>query len=89
MVRIVAVGAVLVAVMVAIRDHRLLQRTHVVGSCATVVEVTDGSEWRSCVAGRLTDRPGLSLAGCTDYGLYLNAEYLHCPASLASDTIRQ
>jgi hypothetical protein len=89
MLRIVAVGAVLIAVMFAVKDYRLLQRSHVVGSCAMVAEVTDGSEWRSCVAGRLTDRPGLSMDGCTDYGLYLEAEYWHCPAALAGSAIGQ
>jgi hypothetical protein len=92
MVRIVAVGAMLVAVMIAIKDHRLLERTHVVGSCSTVAQTsvsTDGSEWRSCVAGRLTGRPGLALAGCTDFGVYRDAEFWQCPATLAGNAIRQ
>jgi hypothetical protein len=87
--RIVAVGAVLVASLVAIKDHRVLERTHVVGSCSTVAQIEDGSEWRACVAGRLTDRPGLAMAGCADWGVYEDVEYWHCPASLAGNTLRQ
>jgi hypothetical protein len=87
--RIVAVGAVVVAVMVAVKDHRVLERTHVVGTCSTVAQIEDGSEWRSCVPGRLTDRPGLSMAGCTDFGLYDETEYWHCPATLAGNPTRQ
>jgi hypothetical protein len=87
--RIVAVGAVLAAAMIGVKQHRVLQRTHVVGSCSTVMGATDGSEWRSCVAGRLTGRPQLAFDGCTDFGVFRDAEYWHCPAPLAADAARQ
>jgi hypothetical protein len=89
MLRIVAVAAMLVAGMIAIKDHRLLERTHVVGSCSAVSDSADGSAWHSCVSGRLTGRPSLSMAGCTDFGPYRDAEFWQCPAKLAGSTVRQ
>ena len=89
MLRIIVVGAVLAALMIGIKDQRVLQRTHVVGSCSTVAGSPDGSEWHSCIPGRLTGRPGLSMDGCTDFGLYRNAEFWQCPATVAADTTRQ
>ena len=68
LLRIVAVGTVLIALMIAVKDHRLLQRAHLVGYCSTFAQAADGSEWRSCVPGRLSGRPGLEFNSCTDYG---------------------
>ena len=80
MLRIVAVGAVLVALLVAIKDQRLLQRAHLVGYCSTVAQAEDGTEWRSCVPGKISGRPGLVLDACTDFGRYGRAEIWNCPA---------
>lgn len=82
MFRIVAVGALLVALLITIKDQRVLQRAHLVGACSTVGGAPDGSEWRSCVPGKLSGRPALTLDSCTDWGLYGKAEYWSCPARL-------
>lgn len=89
MLRIAAVGAVLIALLIAVKDHRVLERSHVVGSCAKIGERFDGSEWRACVPGRLTGRPGLTLAGCTDLGRRDVAEIWHCPTRLEANALRQ
>lgn len=88
LLRIVAVAAALIAMLIAVKDHRVLQRAHVVGSCATVLKDADGSEWRSCVAGTLSGRPDLSRSGCTDAGPRGSTEFWHCPASVAEDVVR-
>jgi hypothetical protein len=82
MLRIAAVGAVLIALLITIKDQRLLQRAHLVGYCSSVNQAADGSEWRSCVPGRISGRPGLVLDGCTDYGRYGRAEVWNCPATI-------
>jgi len=92
--RIIVVGAVLAALMIGIKDERILQRTHIVGSCSAVPDSTvsssvGGSEWHSCVPGRLTGRPGLTMDGCTDFGLYRNAEFWQCPAKVTADPTRE
>ena len=68
MLRIVAVGALLVALLITIKDQRVLQRAHLVGYCSTFASAADGSEWRKCVPGKLSGRPGLELNSCTDWG---------------------
>ena len=68
MLRIVAVGAVLIALMITVKDQRVLKRAHLVGSCSTVASVADGSEWRQCVPGKLSGRPGPELDSCSDWG---------------------
>jgi hypothetical protein len=82
LLRIVTVGAVLIALLVTVKDQRLLQRAHLVGYCSTVAQAADGTEWRSCVPGRISGRPGLELDSCTDYGRYGRAEVWNCPAGL-------
>jgi len=87
--RIIVVGAVLAALMIGLKDQRVLERTHIVGSCSTVSGSSlDGSQWHSCVPGRLTGRPGLTMDGCTDFGLYRNAEFWQCPAKVTADPTR-
>ena len=82
MLRILAVGTVLIALLITVKSQRVLQRAHLVGYCSTVARATDGSEWRSCVPGKLSGRPGLELNSCTDYGRQGNAEFWNCPSAL-------
>jgi len=89
MLRIFAVAIVLAGSMIAAKDHRLLARTHLVGSCATVATAKDGSEWRACGAGTLSGKPSLAQAGCTDAGARGSAELWRCPATLAANVARQ
>ena len=89
MFRIVAVGALLVALLITIKDQRVLQRAQLVGYCSTVSSDAAGSEWRKCVPGKLSGRPGLELNGCTDWGLYNEAEFWACPARLDTNAMRE
>jgi hypothetical protein len=89
MFRIVAIGALLVALLITVKDQRVLQHAHLVGFCSTVASDATGSEWRKCVSGRLSGRPGLELNGCTDWGPYDEAEYWNCPARLDTNAMRE
>jgi hypothetical protein len=89
LLRIVAVGAVLIALLITIKNQRLLERAHLVGSCSTVARAEDGSEWRSCVPGRLSGRPGMELTNCTDLGRHGSAELWSCPAPLDDKAQRE
>ena len=60
MLRIVVYGLVLIALMITIKNQRVLQRAHLVGACSTVVAGADGSEWRSCVPAGSPAGPGSS-----------------------------
>jgi hypothetical protein len=82
MLRIAAVGAALIALLITVKSQQVLQRAHLVGFCSTLAKAPDGSEWRSCVPGKLSGRPGLTLDSCTDVGLQGDAEIWSCPASV-------
>jgi hypothetical protein len=82
LLRIAAVAVLLIALLISIKDQRLLQRAHLVGYCSTVAHAEDGSEWQKCVPGRLSGRPGMELTSCTDYGRAGEAEYWNCPSAL-------
>jgi hypothetical protein len=79
----------LIALLITIKSQRVLQRAHLVGFCSTVAQAQDGSEWRSCVPGKLSGRPGLELDSCTDIGRHGNAEVWTCPAALDDKAQRE
>jgi hypothetical protein len=89
LLRILAVGTVLIALMITVKTQRVLQRAHLVGFCSTVALADDGGEWRSCVPGRIGGRPGLELNSCTDIGRDGNAEVWRCPAALDNNAHRE
>jgi hypothetical protein len=89
MLRIVAIGTVLIALMISVKDHRLLERAHLIGYCSTYAQSADGSEWRSCVPGRISGRPGLEFNSCTDFGRRGNVEVWNCPAALDNKALSQ
>ena len=89
LLRILLVGATLVAVLITVKDHRVLQRAHITGYCSTYAHTKDGNDWRACYDGHLEGRPSLELNGCKDRGRVGNAEVWRCPAPLAANEVRQ
>jgi hypothetical protein len=89
LLRILAVGTVLIALLITVKDQRVLQRAHLVGSCSTYALAQDGSEWRACLPGRLSGRPSLELTSCTDFGRLGRAEVWNCPAALDDKAQRE
>ena len=51
--RVIAVAVCILAVMIAIKDGRVLRTTGLTGSCSAVQTRTDGSELEACRAGKL------------------------------------
>jgi len=82
--RVIAVAVCILAVMIAIKDGRVLRTTGLTGSCSAVQTRTDGSELEACRAGKLEGRPDLSARGCTSFGIRGTLEYWHCPADLTA-----
>jgi hypothetical protein len=81
--RIVVVAALVLALMVAVKDGRVLRKTGLTGSCSVVQVGADGSVVQACHAGTLEGRPDLRRQGCRDAGLTGATEYWRCPASIA------
>ena len=67
--RVVAVGICILAVMIAIKDGRVLRSSGLTGSCTAVQTRADGSELEACRGGKLEGRPDLSHRGCISFGL--------------------
>jgi hypothetical protein len=82
--RIVVVAVLIVAVMVAAKDHRLMRNAGLTAACNVVQTQSDGTQLAACHPGRLEGRPDLSNRGCIDAGIAGTVEYWRCPAKAGS-----
>ena len=83
--RVVATGVLVFALMVAVKDGRVLRDTGLTGACAIAQTLSDGSQVEACRGGRLAGRPDLTRQGCRAAGVSGTYEYWRCPAAVASD----
>ncbi len=83
MLRVVIASLLVIAVMVTVKDGRLLARAGLVGSC-TVVAAPQGQSgyWHSCKEGKLEGRPDLSRKSCKSAGRAGALELWRCPTRL-------
>jgi hypothetical protein len=82
----ILVGALLiVALMVAIKDGRVLRATGMRGIChaVTTPRGEEGS-WQACDPGKLEGAPDLSRQGCKSVQVVGKTEYWRCPAAIKS-----
>jgi len=82
--RVVAVAVLILALMLVVKDGRVLRDAGLTGSCSSVQTFGDGTQLEGCMAGRLAGRPDLSGQGCRDAGAKGTIEYWRCPAAVAS-----
>jgi hypothetical protein len=82
--RIVFAGILVLALMIAIKDGRVLRATGLSGACSMAQTLKDGTQLEACRAGRLAGRPDLSRQGCTAAGVTSAYEYWRCPAGIVS-----
>lgn len=86
--RIVAAAVVILALMVLIKDGRVLRNAGIVGSCSVVQKASDGTEWAACRPGRLEGKPDLSKRSCTRVGANGDLDYWRCPSQVDAGSIR-
>jgi len=93
MLRIFLAAALVFAVMVSVKDGRILRNAGLTGSCtavrAPVPASAAGEEWRACKPGKLEGRPDLKRDSCTAQGVTGKVEYWLCPAPVQGDVSRQ
>jgi len=77
---IIAVAICVFALMVLIKDGRVLRTTGLTGYCRVVQTLEDSSEITACRAGKLEGAPDLSHRGCTSVQTRPAVEYWRCPA---------
>jgi hypothetical protein len=83
--RIVIAGVLVFALMIAVKDGRIMREAGLSGACSVAQTLADGSQVEACRAGKLDGRPDLSRHGCKDAGISGTYEYWRCPSSIVSD----
>jgi hypothetical protein len=82
--RIVFAGVLVLALMIVIKDGRVLKDIGLTGVCSHAQTFADGSQLQACRSGKLAGAPDLSRQGCTETGPAGKYEYWRCPAGVAS-----
>jgi hypothetical protein len=82
----VLVAAILiVALMVAVKDGRVLHNTGLTGGCrAVATPAGDDGAWHACDRGKLQGAPDLTRQGCKSAKVVGKTEYWRCPAAIES-----
>lgn len=82
---VVVVAALILAVMIAIKDGRLLRTSGLTGGCTSVATPRgETGAWQRCTAGKLQGAPSLTRQGCTSVSRSGKTEYWRCPARIGS-----
>jgi hypothetical protein len=85
-VKLLLVTAVVVTVMIAVKDGRILAETGLTGACVpTSAPAAQGEYWHECREGRISGWPDMSRHNCASHGYRGERELWRCPAALASD----
>src|SRR5438132_7811955 len=80
---VLALAAVVLALMVVIKDGRLLRKTGLSGSCVTVATPKGQSgSWVKCTSGKLQGAPNLTRQSCKSVETLGKVEYWTCPVNL-------
>jgi len=82
--RVLVVAALVLAVMVGIKDGKFLRTAGLTGTCLVTQTNPDGTQLEACRAGKLQGQPDLSPDGCRQVGSQGAYVYWKCPAAVAS-----
>ncbi len=82
--RVISLAVLILALMIAVKDGRVLRDTGMTGYCTTVQTNVDGSQIDSCRRGKLEGWPDLSSRGCTGEPVRNDVQYWSCPAPIVS-----
>lgn len=80
--RVISLAVLILALMIAVKDGRVLRDTGLMGYCTTVQANVDGSQIDSCRRGKLEGWPDLSSRGCTGQPVRNDVQYWGCPAPI-------
>jgi len=83
--RVVICAVLMLALMIGIKDGRMLRVAGLKGSCSVVRTAVDGSQVQACKPGKLEGAPDLRRHGCKDAGgVTGKVEYWNCPAAVVA-----
>jgi hypothetical protein len=76
-------AALVVALMVVIKDGRITRKLGLSGSCVSVATPKGQTgSWVKCTSGKLQGAPNLSRQSCTSVRAEGKIEYWRCPADI-------
>ena len=87
---VLALAAVVLALMIVIKDGRVmrkmgLRKAGLAGSCVTVATPKGQSgSWVKCTSGKLQGAPNLSRQSCASVEVAGKVEYWRCPVKIQS-----
>ena len=79
---IFVVAACILALMLVLKDGRVLKTTGLTAKCAPVSAVVQGTVVEACKPGKLEGRPDLTKRDCITAGIAGKLEYWRCPAEI-------
>jgi hypothetical protein len=80
---VIVAAALIVALMILIKDGRVLRKAGLTGGCAAVATPAGQTgSWERCTPGKLEGAPDLSRHGCLSAGTYGKDEFWKCPAPI-------
>ncbi|MBM3678789.1 MAG: hypothetical protein FJW96_13070 [Actinobacteria bacterium] len=89
LLRIVLVGALLIAAMVYVKQDRVLSKIGLVGTCVPSLPAANAdraqrrAQWWSCGEGAITGYPGLEAQSCKSAGRVGNRELWYCATPIS------
>jgi hypothetical protein len=82
---VLVLGALVLALMIVIKDGRVLRKMGLIGSCVTIATPSGQTgSWVKCTSGKLQGAPDLSRHYCTSMQISGKVEYWRCPAPIQS-----
>ncbi|HXY85383.1 MAG TPA: hypothetical protein VEH52_07850 [Gaiellaceae bacterium] len=83
---VIVAAALILALMVVVKDGRVLRMAGLTGGCTPVATPRGGQPgaWERCVPGKLEGAPDLSGQGCTSEQSMGKIEFWRCPDQLGS-----
>jgi hypothetical protein len=85
---IVAIAVLALALMIAVKDHRVLRAVGLIGGCNAVETMGDGGQLQECRRGKLEGWPDLSNRGCTYVHDAVSVQFWSCPAAVVASPAR-
>lgn len=84
LLKIILVGALLIGLMAAIKDGRVLRDAGLLSSCSAFTDSKSEQTVMNCSKGRIDGWPDLTTKSCTLISTRLEHEYWRCPAPVVS-----
>ena len=80
-------AACILALMIVLKDGRVLKTSGLTGTCSPVSAVVQGTVVEACKPGKLEGRPDLTKRNCIAAGISGKLQYWRCPAEIQATNV--